>query len=138
MKLTHIEQKQLNNIGKKHNLELVILFGSYANGKTHELSDFDIGILKRNELSLDEYSSLLNDLCRVFKVKEDRIDISELKNATSLLLKETADSGIVIYQKNSQSFIEFYLKAYKQYIDERKIYEFEKNYLRNRYLSKGI
>lgn len=134
MKITKEQQKQLHKIGKKHQLELMILFGSQAAGKTHQMSDFDIGILKKTDLTTDEYCDLLSDLCKFFKVKEDRIDISELKNASSLLLKGAADNGLVLYQKSPASFIEFYLKAYKQYIDEREIYELEKEYLENRYL----
>lgn len=134
MKITKVQQKQLNRIGKKHKLELLVLHGSQANGKTHAMSDFDIGVLRKTDLEMSEYSDLLNDLCSFFRVKEDKIDIAELKNASSLLLKEVADHGLVLYQKTPQSFVEFYLIAYKKYIDDRKIYELEDEYLKNRYL----
>ena len=137
MKITNIQKKQLNRTGKKYHLELMLIFGSQANGKIHKSSDIDIGISRVDDLNLDQYSDLLSDLCKIFNVREDQIDIAEFKKASSLLLKEAAACGTVLYQKTPQSFIEFYLMAYKRYIDEKIIFESEKDYLTDRYLAKG-
>lgn len=136
MKISKLQQVQLNRIGKKYQLELILIFGSQISGKTHQTSDFDIGVLRKKDLTMNQYSDLLSNFCQIFKVKQDKIDISELKNASSLLLKEVSDIGQVLYQKTSQSFIEFYLQAYKRYIDEARLYQLEQYYLKKRYLSR--
>lgn len=136
MKLTQEQKKEFNKIGQKYHLELITLHGSRVSKNVHRMSDFDVAILKDKDLTSTEYSNLLSNFCGIFQVKEDKIDISELKNASSLLLKEIADSAICLYSKKDDSFINFYLKAYKQFIDDSRIYKFEDAYLKNRYLNK--
>lgn len=135
MKISKLQQSQLNKIGKKYQVELIIIFGSQISGKTHQTSDFDIGVLRKKDLTMNQYSDLLSNFCQIFKVKQDKIDISELKNASSLLLKEAANKSMILYQKSPESFINFYLQSYKRYLDEAKLYELEHNYLKKRFSS---
>ena len=56
-------QKIASEIGKIKNVIAVYLFGSYARGKTHSLSDIDICVImnKPNEKSMDKIISYDSD-----------------------------------------------------------------------------
>jgi predicted nucleotidyltransferase len=50
-----IQEKQyIARIAQKYSLELILLFGSQATGRTHGQSDFDVAYLSKQKLDLEE------------------------------------------------------------------------------------
>lgn len=111
------EQKyRIKKIAKKYNLALILLFGSQVDGKVHPNSDLDIAALPNDnkDFGLDEYSSLISDLGKVFVGK--KIDISFINKANPLLLKKIDDTALLLFG-HQKAFIEFRLKAFKYFQD---------------------
>jgi len=67
----HIPSAQeLEPIASKHDLKLIVLFGSQANGRTHPASDVDIAILPAHRLSWEDRNELWARLCQLFQAEE--------------------------------------------------------------------
>ena len=49
---------KLQDFFAEYDFDFVLLFGSFVNGTTHELSDVDIGIYSLNDIKLQEKISL--------------------------------------------------------------------------------
>lgn len=74
------------------------LFGSYAKGSPTENSDIDIVIDSKGELlNIDFYGVLEDITCRLGK-RVDLIEISEIKNNSSIISSLESD-GIVLYDR---------------------------------------
>ena len=55
MEITKVQKKQLHKIGKDHQLDFIILHGSYAKGTSYRGSDLDIAYVGGTKHNLDEY-----------------------------------------------------------------------------------
>lgn len=70
---------QIDNLAKKYNLLLVILYGSHARGKVRRESDINIAVLGARPIPFEILIDLNNEFATVFKVKE--IDVKSLWTA---------------------------------------------------------
>ena len=77
-------QKKAAEVAMKHNLSLLLLFGSQTTGKTHKGSDYDIAYLSDSPLSLGDESKLVFDLIQMFG--SEAIDLASIRGASPLLL----------------------------------------------------
>jgi predicted nucleotidyltransferase len=116
----------LTKIAKKHGLSLILLFGSYVNGKMHSKSDFDIAILSKSELDLDEHLKLYSELSGFFSHKE--LDLVSLNHADPLLLKQILTNCTLLYGSN-RAFAEFKIYAFKRYCDYKIYFDLEKRFV---------
>ena len=64
------------NLAQKHNLALVILYGSQATGKAREESDVDIAVLGKIKISSDILINLDDEFARIFRARE--LDVKSL------------------------------------------------------------
>jgi len=95
---------------------LVYLFGSYAQGKVHPLSDVDIAVLlKENVDFFEKKLDLMEIISRTLLT--DEIDLVILNEASLGLLFEIFNKGKVLVNKDENVRIEFLLRSVKKYID---------------------
>jgi len=108
-------------------LEMLVLFGSRATGKTHTNSDWDFAALYDEELR----ESYCKDkafawfevpilISQVFDLNSDKIDVVELNHCTPLLCYHVARDGKLLYEKQPREFINFQRQAWKIYADTAK------------------
>ena len=131
MKLTKSQRIKINQIGEKHKLKLMILFGSQASRKNHKESDIDIAVLplKHKDFEMKAYSSLLFDLEKVFA--GGKIDITFIPTADCLILHNISRFGTLLFGSKSQ-FAEFKIYAFRRFqdyqpyfqLEEKKIHQF--------------
>ena len=123
-----MEDKKLKVFCKEENIELLVLFGSYASGKAQPESDIDVAVkLKR--------SSNISKLDLIYKLDDlfngKNIDLVILtKDTDPLLLYEVFFSGNLLYEEYSGLFSKEKLKAWKLYIDSEKIRAMQGKYLK--------
>jgi len=89
--------KQYKHLVEKHiSLDKMILFGSYAKGKQHKDSDFDVAIVV-DELAGD-YLLTRSLLWKIRREIDDRIEpfVIETKHDKSGFLEEVMREGILI------------------------------------------
>lgn len=116
------DESKIKEIAKKHNLKLLLLFGSQASGKTHPMSDFDFGFLSEKELAFKQRSELAHDL--VALVKFTNVEDVDLKKAGPFLLKEIVKNNRIIFEK-SEAYAEFFSNAVRSYFEAKPIFELQ-------------
>lgn len=116
-----VENIQLNeNIMQKYSVETVIVFGSEVTGYKHPKSDIDIGVVFSNNSDRIKYPIMVyGDLREEFvkQFKSEDIDIVYLKDTPLSLQYRAVTDGIVLYQKDIQSFANYKEDILKKYFD---------------------
>lgn len=84
------QREQVEEVAVRHGLELVLLFGSRARGRTHAKSDTDIAILARERLPFSVIDAIARDLRPVFG---SDVDVVDLQAAPPLLAGRIARDG---------------------------------------------
>ena len=90
----------LEGLASKHNLELILVFGSQARGEAHPASDMDIAVYGRQILSETEKIELIYELSGIFHM--DDIDLVDLRSAPPLLKKEALSAYKVLFQEDAE------------------------------------
>lgn len=104
-------------------LELAILVGSQASGKTHAESDWDIAIRwhRQPEISiisvLAQTETLRRTLAQLLKVAEDKVDLIDLTNARLAMRAVVAEEGIVLKGDNTLAWHHFLQRTWRDLED---------------------
>ena len=127
----NIDQKRINKIAKKYDLELLLLFGSQVDKNIAKLpdSDVDIAYQAKSELSGKDMINLNCDLIDLFD--NDRVDMVNLEKANPLLSYQIYKKNKLLYG-DSQKYRDFQLKAFKKYIDAHSLFELESKLVQKR------
>ncbi len=109
-------QKQINQF-KRTGIDIIYLFGSYAQAQVHALSDVDIGIVfkepeKYKNNTMDVYLKLYDIFTDVlpkeylkqrFKMREHEVDIVFLQFAPFSLQFNAIKDGVVLYERDRKA-----------------------------------
>lgn len=123
------DKKELNLIAKKYKLNYLALFGSRAEGTSRRDSDFDIAYSSRSEIDYGQEVFLMERLAKALKVK--KIDLVNMGQAGPLLMKEVADKGILIAEFTPNSFDNFQIYAFMQYVEAKPLLKMREEYVKN-------
>lgn len=132
-------KRLLKNLG----IQAVILFGSYANGKPHKLSDIDIGVLldepnKYKDKTMDVYLKIYDILIDVLpkhylkkrlNLKEHEVDIVFLQFAPIYLQFEAITKGKILYGPKKQKVFTYKENIAKMFCDLKYFYDISFNAL---------
>ncbi|MBM4177335.1 nucleotidyltransferase domain-containing protein [Candidatus Gribaldobacteria bacterium] len=116
--LNEKQKNKLKEIAKKYQLELVLLFGSRAEGTNRKGSDYDIAYLSKSSF-IDYQNQKTNinmALSNFFEKKDLRFFDIEVDNP--LLLKKVFDNPQVLYISNEECYRlceNYALKIYADY-----------------------
>lgn len=108
----------LQTIARRHNLRLIVLFGSQVSGRTHPDSDVDVAVLTAGPLPFARRLELWHELSQAF---DREVDLSVLNHAEPLLLRQVAQNGRVLYQVNRYIWPEFRGYAQRYFWDTQKL-----------------
>ena len=111
----------VNKITQKYGLELILLFGSKADGATHKESDFDVAYLSKKNLTLEDEARLIIELAPVFG--SENIDLVNLKKTPPLLFYAIFDKCQVLHAVNPLIFPSLRAYAFKKYVETKPLYE---------------
>jgi len=104
-------------------LELAILIGSQASGKTHAKSDWDIAIRwhRQPEISiisvLAQTETLRRTIAQLLKVAEDKVDLIDLTNARLTMRAVVAEEGIVLKGGDTLAWHYFLQRTWRELED---------------------
>lgn len=107
---------RLTPIFAERELQLAVLFGSVAAGKTHRHSDIDLAFLFDKPVDILE---LTNRVTRLLHT--DKVDIVDLRKAGPLLKFAAVETGKLLYERELGLYNSFYALASKMYIDTKKL-----------------
>lgn len=106
----------------KINPSFIIVFGSFANGKTHKESDIDLAFYpKERLLSSYEIFMLAQELADILKMDVDLVDITQ---ASTVFQAQIFSTGKVIYSNDETLRMNFEMRAFSMYAklnEERKL-----------------
>ena len=111
--------EKLSRLAERHDIRLVVLFGSRASGTAGEGSDTDIGVLF-NEAAYSPSRELGFGSDVMDLLQTGSVDVVVLDHAEPLLLKEVAASGILLYEAEPGLFNEYQILFLKKYFEAAK------------------
>ena len=119
------QAKQLNEIGYRYDLKLMILHGSYATGKTHPHSDLDIAVLGRREIDRDKFVDLYGELAALLDDHPGReLDLKTLHRKDPLFLYQVMKTSELVYGSPT-AYHELKAYAFRLYQDSRDLRRLE-------------
>ena len=89
----------------KPRIDLAYIFGSHAAGKEGPISDYDIAVLFSDSHQSVHRYELTHELSTVLKT--DQVDLIVLNNAPIELRYAVIASGIVVYEANVKTRVEY-------------------------------
>lgn len=128
-----IKEQIIRKIARKYSLDLLLLFGSRAENKIHQESDFDIAYLSGQKLDLENEAQLATDLAPVFGT--DNIDLVNVKMTKPLLFYAVFKNCQVLYAKNPMIFPALRAYAFKKYVETKPLYELKFKRLKEKILA---
>lgn len=127
MGMVKMDKEKIAGIAKRHNLALLILFGSRARGDGRNKSDFDIAYSSIEPMELGEENQMAVEFHSVFKTLN--VDIVNLRHAGPLLLKKIVDEGIPVYEARESLFNNLYLYATRIFRESKNLNDLRREYV---------
>lgn len=126
-------KSQINKLADKYGLDLVMLFGSQVTGKTHKESDYDVAYLSDKKLSFEDEGRIIIELVRIIGARDERlINLSNIRQAGALLLKEIFDKHQVLFCADKNVYDSYKIFSVKNFIDNRPLFDL-RDYLIKKY-----
>lgn len=101
---------------EEEGLQIVLLFGSVAQGRIHKESDIDLAFLFEGPVDI---LALTNRVTQ--RLGCDRIDVVDLRRASPLLKFSAARDGRLLYESSPGLFNAFCSLAFRMYSDTKKL-----------------
>ncbi len=127
--LTKKQKEKIESIVKKHDLKLLLLFGSQVNGTVKADSDFDIAYLPQKSIAVKQKLELNNDLANVFG--SDKIDQVNIKDASPLLRYEISKNCQLLFGKDID-YIKFKTRAFRIFTDSASLFKLQDALIKKR------
>jgi hypothetical protein len=119
-------------------IEFGYVFGSYGIGKEKPLSDVDIAVFLRDDISHDRYFdfrlALIGDLAHILHT--DEVDLVILNQASLLLAYQAVSSRTVLYERDPRVRIRFETRVLDKYFDAEPIRRVQQEYFK-RHIQEG-
>lgn len=110
MLLTKKQKEKIQQLGKKYNLKLILLYGSFARGENHPGSDVDIAVLGKEAINLDTLLSIYSEMYAIFgQNQQGELDLNSLHNVNPIYRFYVMRDSILLFGKT----VDYYsFKAY--------------------------
>ncbi len=116
----------LDAIARRHDLQLILQFGSTVAGRTHARSDLDIAVLSRAGLTFAAQLELMADLQAASN--ERAVDLVVLDHADPLLLEKVVSACRLLHGA-PRRLAELKMLAWRRYQDHRRFLAMERAYV---------
>jgi len=111
---------------KELGVSIIYLFGSRAGGTSTPMSDMDIGVVLKGEMTLYDSRTLYNDLYDLFSGLYPlvELDIVFLQSAPLTLQYHAIREGKVLYEENPQLTADYEAYVISMYLDFKPVLEY--------------
>ncbi|EKE15767.1 MAG: hypothetical protein ACD_11C00106G0007 [uncultured bacterium] len=120
--------EKIKKIAEKHNLKLLLLFGSQARGITHKFSDYDFGYVSEGEMGYIKVGELSEDLEKL--VGSKFVEVINLKKSGPFLLKEIVKNNKILFAEK-YAYENFFSYAVAEYLGAGRLFRLQKTLYRN-------
>lgn len=108
-------------VARKYDLDMVVLFGSRADGTATPKSDIDIAYAKKEPLSFDEQLSLGNEMAPLFGT--EAADVVHLNKASPAFMYQIMKKAKLLFSKSAMLFPNFFSYAVKRLHENMFLYD---------------
>lgn len=116
------QKNELEVIGKRYNLDFVVLYGSVAKKQETPVSDIDIAVYKQKGIIPEDFSNIYRELGTIFSPRE--LDLKSLNGANSLFRYNVVKLGQLLY--GDQTAYNFYKAfAYRDFQEAKPLFRLE-------------
>lgn len=123
-----MDRQKIEDFCKENSIELLVLFGSHADGRVHTASDVDLAVKMKLGVAFSKLG-LIYGFSGLFEGKD--IDLVVLTIDTGpVLLNEIFSRGRPLYEGRAGAFEEEKLRAWKLYLDTEKLRTMQREYLK--------
>ena len=119
--------EKLKGLADKYHLELILIFGSQAQGSVYPESDVDIAVYGKHVLSEKEKINLTYELGNILQT--EKIDLVDIKTASPLLKKKIFENYTVLHQKDPFLLYQLELASLYEYKESEVLYEIRRERL---------
>ena len=134
MEITKKQQQEINKIGNKYQLRFIIIHGSYARGEEKKGSDLDVAVYGKKRIDFEKRMKMYGDFEQIFGNNREReLDIKTLHDTNPFFRFEAVRDGKLIYG-DKNDFDEYYLFAYKDFMDSRSLFKLQDEIINRRQL----
>jgi predicted nucleotidyltransferase len=117
----------LQNLARRHGIQLLIQFGSTVSGPVHSRSDLDLAVLLNNgDVSLERLGEIQQSLQSCFLGRE--VDLAVINRADPLFIKKITERCRLLYG-SVKDLQRLRLYAFKRYQDHRRFLDLERRYV---------
>lgn len=132
MQLTTQEKQKIAKIGRKFNLKLMMIYGSYAKGAPRKMSDLDIAVLGKEPIDFKTELKLYSALAEIFGDNREReLDVKSLHGISSFFRYQVMKDGVLIYGDPHDFYI-FKVYAIRCHQENQKLYQLKEILLKKR------
>lgn len=124
-----VDKDKLQKMADEFGLDLIVLFGSSATGKTHKGSDVDIAVKAEKKLDILELAKI--QLAFSEALGRGDVEVVDIRSASPLLLRQLTEQGQALYAKDPDDFARLRMYAFKIYVETKPLREYGKRYLEN-------
>ncbi|MDP2947590.1 MAG: nucleotidyltransferase domain-containing protein [Nanoarchaeota archaeon] len=128
--LNEQKKKLIKEIAEKHNLDLIVLFGSQAKNRASKESDIDIGIYSKSGLDFDKKIKILKDFSDIFE--SNNIDLGIISSNSPLLMYSILKDGEVLYEKENSLVYKLRFYAWKLLAESKSFRDHSFSLLKNK------
>jgi len=104
-------------------IDYALLFGSYADGSQHAMSDIDIALHTTRELSLHEMGTIISDMEGALEHNIDLVLLNNLPFKKPLLTYNIYLNHRIIFSNNPEAYLRFKEMALHAYMDFKPVIE---------------
>jgi hypothetical protein len=112
------------------------IYGSYATGKTTDLSDIDIAVLLWKKGDWKKQLELIDSIAEALETED--FDLLILNDCPPYMQYEVISSGKMIYEKDRDERCDFQVRVLQRYFDVKYIYDEYNYYLKKRIKEGGM
>ena len=128
----HIVKPEISKLIKQElephqDIDLAILFGSSALGKTTPMSDCDIAVHLNKDWELTEHGYVIAMLEKRIKKKVDLVILNDLPQKKPELAYNVISKGILIFCRHHDLYTELKTKTFLNYLDTAPLREMVRN-----------
>lgn len=139
--MAHLTEQEVNDlrkgatqIARRHNLKLVVLYGSTASGKAGPESDVDIAVLGHEPISLRQLIDLNNDFMDLLAGRE--VDVKSLHRTGPLFRYQVMKDAIRLYG-DKREFDSLKIYAFRDYCESGPLFRLKEDLLQKRLAALG-
>ena len=126
------QKQEVGKIGRKYNLKMILLYGSYATSKIKSSSDLDIAVLGKKPIKMDELLEIHSDLADIFGDSREReLDLKSLHDVDPFFRFEVMRYGVLLYGSLAD-YYSFKAYAFRDFQDSQSLFNLLGKIIRKR------